>query len=133
MGRILKWLGTLHTLSNIYYPLHSLQHLGRLLFTPMSNKSTQHEKVFRMWIDKQIESPDKWFRGSEFITGDTFVGYKAPARFCELAIEYPELIESRMNGRFREARIRLDNGYARANQMPIAFRNIMLSRLTKPR
>lgn len=83
-----------------------------------------------MWLDQQIPSRDKWFRGSDFISdGQTFIGYKAPARFCELAIDYPSLIESRMVGRFREARMKLDNIHDRIKDLPSEYRGIVLSRL----
>jgi hypothetical protein len=85
-----------------------------------------------MWLDRQIQNRDKWFRGSEFQSdGDTFIGYKAPARFCELAIDYPEIIESRMNGRFRECKIKLDDIGNRSVCLPSSMRNIVLSRLIK--
>lgn len=94
-------------------------------------KNTQQEQVFRMWLDAQIQKPEQWFKGSDFIARDVFIGYKAPARFCELAKDYPEIIESRMNGRFREARIIFKDLYEKSQQLPSSLRNLILSRFMK--
>lgn len=58
-----------------------------------------------------IGSPSKvWWYPYDFLNHDgIFIGYKAPTRICELALDYPEMIESKMEGKYKLTRFRYDN------------------------
>lgn len=76
-------------------------------------RETQEMKVLRAWIKLQARDVGRLFLGSDIMNATAgtpdFIGYKAPTRFCELCVEYPDLIETKMIGRFRAGRIRFEN------------------------
>ena len=55
--------------------------------------NSQKAKVLKIMI--QAADPTRWFRAHVFAEekGKNFIGYEAPARFCELRLRYPEMIE----------------------------------------
>lgn len=71
---------------------------------------TQHQKIlFRMAHRKDLQ---EWFLPMDFMQpemGDTFVGYEASARLSELATDYPEMIESRPQGKYKKRRVRWES------------------------
>ena len=53
---------------------------------------------------------DKWWYPYEFMRGGPyFVGYEASARLSELAKDYPEMIETKQEGRYRLCRIKTED------------------------
>lgn len=70
---------------------------------------TQHQKIL-MLICK---NPDKkWWLPHDFMherLGYLFVGYEASARLSELAHDYPYMIESKTEGKYKARRIRFEN------------------------
>ena len=76
-------------------------------------------------------------RGEHFVypyeltqDGDTFVGYKAPTRFCELMDDYPEMIESRKAGKYRVGRFRLEDTAMFLPTLPPRLRRVVERALT---
>ncbi len=66
---------------------------------------TQYQKI----IFKMLHGPkDKWWLPHEFMRGDYFVGYEASARLSELAADYPEMIETKQDGKYKARRIKTD-------------------------
>lgn len=67
---------------------------------------TQHEKIIeRMVVLRAIK---EWFVPMDFMPvnmGPDFVGYESSARLSEIAKWYPEMIDSRRVGKFKERRI----------------------------
>ncbi len=65
---------------------------------------TQHQKI----IFKMLHGPqDKWWLPQDFMRGgDYFVGYEASARLSELASDYPEMIETKQDGKQFARRIK---------------------------
>lgn len=73
-------------------------------------RQSQKLKLLSIWLKLQTSNPERWFFPYEFIQHDgVFIGYKAPTRFSELCVDYPGLIESKMDGKYRIGRLRLDN------------------------
>lgn len=69
---------------------------------------SQHEKALKIMI--QHKDKTKWFYAWEFINNDgVFMGHRGPARISELAIRYPEMIESKKEGKFKLFRFRFEN------------------------
>lgn len=69
---------------------------------------TQHEKV----IFRMLRGPrDKWWFPPEFMRGEPelFVGYEASARLSELAHDYPEMIETKQEGKYKLRRIKTED------------------------
>lgn len=65
---------------------------------------TQHQKI----IFQMLKGPrDKWWLPQDFMRGgDYFVGYEASARLSELASDYPEMIETKQDGKQFARRIK---------------------------
>lgn len=55
-------------------------------------------------------------------SGDLFVGYEASARLSEAAREYPDVIESRQEGRFKARRFRTDCTVEAFSKLPSIVR-----------
>lgn len=77
---------------------------------------TQHQKiVFRMLHGRK----DRWWLPQDFMqSGEYFVGYEASARLSELAAEYPEMIETRQEGKQFARRIKTENVDVWLPQLP---------------
>ena len=85
-----------------------------------------------MWIRQQAGDPSKFFVGSEFIGTpgtESFIGSKAPTRFCELCMEFPDLVETKMLGRFRAGRIRFENSSTFLRTLPPSIAKIVGSEM----
>lgn len=69
-----------------------------------------------------LGAPSKiWFLPQDFMQsqlGDKFVGYEASARLSELASKYPEMIESRRNGKYIARRLKVENFYVFSRTIP---------------
>lgn len=89
-------------------------------------RETQKEKLLTVWVGLQSRNLEKFFYPYEFIgEGPTFIGYKAPARFSELCVAYPEMIESRMEGKYRIGRLRFDNAQEFLEKLPENLASLM--------
>lgn len=68
---------------------------------------TQEEKILEHML--RNNGVQEWFYPPDFMKGgDLFVGYEASARLSEMAKAYPDMIESRRNGKYMERRIRYE-------------------------
>lgn len=74
------------------------------------NKLTQHQKILiRM---SRLKDEQEWFFPYDFmppklpLTHDLCVGYEASARLTELATDYPDMIESQPDGKYKKRRVR---------------------------
>lgn len=70
--------------------------------------ATQHQKI----IFQMLHGPKgKWWYPYEFMHEGTryFVGYEASARLSELAHDYPEMIETKQEGKYKVRRIKTEN------------------------
>lgn len=62
------------------------------------------------------KQPDKWYYPYDFmpprmeIDSPYFVGYEASARLSELASEYPDMIETQQDGKYKKRRLNM-RGY----------------------
>ena len=84
------------------------------------DKLTQKKKALRILIREQAKDLTKWFFPYEFIqSGELYIGYKAPTRFVELCKEYPEMIESHIQGKYRIGRLRIDNSAEFLRALPM--------------
>lgn len=73
-------------------------------------RETQKTKLLRRWFTEQCNNPNRFFYPYEFINNaGVFIGYKAPARFSELCVSYPTMVDSHMEGKYRVGRLRIDN------------------------
>jgi hypothetical protein len=55
-------------------------------------------------------SPKEWNRAYDLIGGgNTFIGYEVSARLTNAHQSYPHIIDSRMSGRFKERRLRIED------------------------
>lgn len=75
---------------------------------PMS-KFSQQQKILNLMVRNKDH---EWWLPSDFMKpelGDLFVGYEASARLSELAKEYPEAIETRPMGKYKQRRLRLED------------------------
>ncbi len=76
---------------------------------------TQYEKIIHTMLSVDKEKVGGWFYPPDFmpptisISHPHFVGYEASARFSELAKKYPEMIESRRDGKYFYRRIKVEN------------------------
>lgn len=73
----------------------------------MISKFSQHQKILTVMARGE---PDKWYFPYDFMRddlGDLFVGYEASARLSELAHDYPEMMESRRDGKYFKRRLRM--------------------------
>ena len=74
---------------------------------------TQCEKILVLMIRRY--HTQKVFRASDFMppqigfNDECFVGYEASARMSDVASDYPDLVETGKDGRFRTLRLRIDN------------------------
>ena len=65
---------------------------------------TQHEKI----LNHMKSDPTRWWLPQDFMKnelGDLFVGYEASARLSELAKLYPNMIESKRQGKYMARRL----------------------------
>ncbi len=93
-------------------------------------KQSQKEKVLSIWVQGQAKDTERWFYPYDFIQyHELFIGYKAPTRFCEMCLEYTELIETKMDGKYRIGRLRLDNIDAALGTLPYGLRDILTTEL----
>lgn len=94
----------------------------------MEEKRTQKQKVLKIMISKK--NPEKWFYPYEFIQDEgIFIGYKAPTRFCELCLDFPEMIESKMEGKYRIGRFRFENSINFLPKLPPELKNFVQNEL----
>lgn len=71
-------------------------------------KYTEGEKIVAVMALRRHER--EWFKPHHVMDHPAyFVGYKAGARMTELQQDYPDMIESRPDGRFVERRVRYEN------------------------
>lgn len=67
---------------------------------------TQHQKIIFKMLHGQR---DKWWLPQDFMRGDQyFVGYEASARLSELAADYPDMIETKQDGKYKARRIKTE-------------------------
>lgn len=84
-------------------------------------RSTQNGKILSKWVQAQASAPQRFFFGYEFIGtlgAPDFVGYKAPTRFCEMCLDYPDMIESHEEGKYRVGRLRFENASVFLKKLP---------------
>ena len=75
----------------------------------MWNDLSQYEKIICLMISNKNK---EWWLASDFMKpdlGKAFVGYEASARLSELRKKYPDMLETRPKGRFKEYKFRFDN------------------------
>lgn len=95
-------------------------------------RETQKGKVLKIWITKQVKDLSRFFYPYEVIgEGSIFVGYKAPTRFCELCLEYPQMIETKMDGKYRIGRLRIESIREFIDSIPEEFKEAFKERLPK--
>lgn len=79
---------------------------------PNGEDLSQQEKIIVIMIrDYKKISIAVYWRASHFQQecDGIFIGYEASARMSELVKDYPNAFDVRMNGRFREVKLRLEN------------------------
>lgn len=93
--------------------------------------TTQSEKVIAMMIRRNDEK--KWWYAWEYIgqVEGLFVGHRAPARISELAINYPEMIESKKEGKFKIFRFRFENYLVFKETITSEMRSVVIRELIK--
>ena len=92
-------------------------------------KETQTEKLLKVWVRKAIRD-NRFYFPYEFISdGAIFIGYKAPTRFSEICLEYPEMVEARMDGKYRIGKLRLDNTADFLQKLPIKLKKVVQEEL----
>lgn len=79
---------------------------------------SQHQKIIARMCLMEPLYPHKWWYAPDFMVAghttilgqheDLFVGYEASARLSELAKQFPNMIESRREGKYFYRRIRLE-------------------------
>lgn len=86
----------------------------------------QHEKIITLMCKLMYQKT--WFLPQDFMQpslGDLFVGYEAGARISELGSSYPELIESKPDGKYKTRRLRTENMEAALPTLPKNLRDIV--------
>lgn len=92
---------------------------------------SQHQKIVALMIKRGAEQTQTWFYAPDFMKNgldDFFVGYEAGARLSELAKLYPEMIESRRNGKYYERRFKFENIIAILNIKDFVMRNFVIEK-----
>lgn len=87
----------------------------------------QRDKILA-YMAKQ---PDKWYYPYDFMpprmemNSEYFVGYEASARLSELASEYPDMIETKQDGKYKCRRLNM-RGYSYwYKQLPIELQKLV--------
>ena len=83
---------------------------AKILFTMINNPKTT------WWYPQDFMKPD---------LGDLFVGYEASARLSELAKDYPEMIDSKRDGKYKVRRLRFENSENFKHLLPETLRWIL--------
>lgn len=90
---------------------------------------TQHEKVIAI----MLQQPNHWWHCEDLVSfGDIFVGYKAQARISELALDYPEMIETRKSSKGNRQYMylfRSDNSLKFLPTLPVKLRQFVEERM----
>lgn len=97
----------------------------------MANLTQQERIVAIMCMNKQ----QKWWKPQDIMKtgqGELFVGYEASARLSELASDYPEMVESKREGKFYLRRMRFETGREWFPGIPKNFQNIIRRYYRKP-
>lgn len=71
---------------------------------------TQHQKIIAIMC---INQQQRWWKPQDIMKAGQdkfFVGYEASARLSELGSEYPDMIESKREGKFMLRRLRFETG-----------------------
>lgn len=90
---------------------------------------TQTEKVLAMMI--RDRSPERFWYAWEYIgqVHGLFVGHRAPARISELGIDYPDMIESKKDGKYVIFRFRIENYEQFKEKLPASLRAVVTREL----
>lgn len=70
----------------------------------------QADKIVTLMVRRL--GTQEWFKASDFMQpnlGDLFVGYEASARISELCSDYPEVFETKRDGKYRLVRIKIES------------------------
>lgn len=90
---------------------------------------TQHEKILAIMLKK----PEQWWHSEDLMShGEIFVGYKAQARISELALDYPEMIETQKSikgNRQHMYRFRTKNSLKFLPTLPVKMRQFVEARM----
>ncbi len=91
--------------------------------------TTQSEKVIAMMI--RDNTPERFWYAWEYIghVHGLFVGHRAPARISELAIDFPDMIESKKDGKYVIFRFRFENYENFKEKLPMSLRAIVVREL----
>lgn len=95
-------------------------------------KLTQQERIVAIMC---INKEQKWWKPHEIMntgSGEFFIGYEASARLSELAREYPEMIDSKREGKFYLRRMRFEAAREWFPQMPKNIQNVIRRYYKKP-
>lgn len=69
---------------------------------------TNHQKILTI----MAKEPQRYFKQSDFMKpelGQYFVGYKVAARLSELMRDYPDIIETKKDGKYQTYRLKMEN------------------------
>lgn len=98
---------------------------------PVHAKLTQHEKIISQMCRNRNK---KWWLATDFMEpglGELFVGYEASARLTELVKSYPDVFETRQEGRFRAVRMRFETGSMWFHSLPVNLKKVINKYLRK--
>lgn len=93
---------------------------------------TQQQKILSVMVRDRTRI---WFLPQDFMRsdlGELFVGYEASARLSELGKDYPDMIESRRNGKYVTRRLKIENLQAFYSFIPDELRAIFDRYNVKP-
>jgi hypothetical protein len=93
---------------------------------------TQYDKILVRMI--RLKGQQEWFFPYDFMQngmGDLFVGYEASARLSELSREYPLLIESVREGKYKKHRFKFENVATGIKSLPQDLMTSVVQELTK--
>lgn len=71
---------------------------------------TQHQKIVAIMCRDKSK---RWWKSHEVMNAgeaDLFIGYEVTARFSELASDYPDMLESKREGKYVIRRMRFETG-----------------------
>lgn len=95
-------------------------------------KLTQQQKIVAIMC---MNREKRWWKPAEIMNvghPDLFIGYEASARLSELASEYPDMIESRREGKFYVRRMRFETGKEWFHSVPRSIQSVIWKYYKKP-
>lgn len=96
-------------------------------------RETQKLRVLKILFRRTARfGKDTWHFPYDFEDSDgEFVGYKAPTRFVELCNEYPALIETKLDGKYRVGRLKVGNLKEGIESLPKKYHRPLLEEASK--